>query len=767
MKEIVQAFQQLLEIDETDLRNWGMQKAEAARRFDLEFQFELDKTSKLLGKPISDRLLLLPIPGQSKIVPIRVKLRFVSGVKWLILKNFEGKLPTFHGSRQSPEIDQQTTPVNSHISDEATMKKLRHINTLYLKMHTDSSVANDLVSICSFDQQALEEMGRIFHFGSREVQKVFSEAYSIANGHPFETVLKGVRDDKRNGTRSRSSSEVSTGDYDADNTAAERIFHDDTYEISASEDPSTEKKDTTNILDEIYMIDPTKETEIPRIKTDIGFDFRLQGIGLDIVDSKTCRDVMYISLVKICVSAEILSGDDIRLLLSVGWCQIDNALKDAFYPTILRPIVDLHQTAHRSAALSFTSQKERDNKARPRVVFNLPGQPLASNHFRFNDSSLFDDDLSARFQAPSNFEVFRLAVENKIGSRVNQSLADEPLTRFIHFTQALSEKHEKRKRREIALADPNEHAGRSPFVVQLNACDLPPSPSLSGSSLIDIPLCIVEAAPLAVSVDQPIINSTLMLVDNALVSLEEYCLNVVTGDAVEIQQSENEIQSAAWREYLGGAEVLFSQRAVLARVSITTLDVGAISLVLNVDIGGYSKARKFNSRSEPRRTVAKGQMAFHDIDEGEEEPFEENGDVGVDRNDKRPRQMAIRFAKENENPWVSATGDLTPGGQEHLQTQQPETEVVKAILSALKLHTSLSDAQIKLSKMQYRDLAGPSDELALEIISPYITNVARQIAGVIGAIDLLGNPSLVLRHILRGVRRSGTVSNLALECLRP
>lgn len=56
--------------------------------------------------------------------------------------------------------------------------------------------------------------------------------------------------------------------------------------------------------------------------------------------------------------------------------------------------------------------------------------------------------------------------------------------------------------------------------------------------------------------------------------------------------------------------------------------------------------------------------------------------------------------------------------------EPPKTEVIRAVLSALNVRASISDAHLVLSKRVQKDICGPVDRLAEEIVLSYVGNVS-------------------------------------------
>lgn len=52
--------------------------------------------------------------------------------------------------------------------------------------------------------------------------------------------------------------------------------------------------------------------------------------------------------------------------------------------------------------------------------------------------------------------------------------------------------------------------------------------------------------------------------------------------------------------------------------------------------------------------------------------------------------------------------------------EQPKTEIIRAVLSALNVRASISDAHLVLAQREQKDICGSLDRLAEEIILSYV-----------------------------------------------
>ncbi|EZG87024.1 amine-terminal region of chorein, A TM vesicle-mediated sorter [Gregarina niphandrodes] len=805
LKQLEAAFAQMSEVTDKDLRAWNAAKQQFGRLFELNKHFEQMRRRKLAGGTVTDRLMFLPVPG-GNIVPIRIKLRFVSGVKWLILENFRGQLPRVphHKLRGSghpggPPPGPPPGPPRGHRGFEQQaaqareaeetakreFEKRRKVNELWLRMQGGQDCAVELATLCKYERVQLDEMQRVFPFGSRTAKDTFSAAFEKVTGLKFVHDLSQGRGGQgaqgqgaqgqggqgqggqgqgrgeptteggvlRSDVSSASSATPSAVDIAGGATT------DDAFEIEPVPVPGARVKKTDDdvaIADGDLIVNPL-EDEVPEVSSTFAADLRIDGFGLDVVDHRLSRDLLYVSLARIALTCHSDGSETFKLMLSVGWCQIDATSNDSYYPTVLRPLRDLHHNAARAAA----EDEEHEEQEQPILI--LPGE-TSQNTFAFDDPKLFDPLLLERFGGNENFEFLRVVLENRMAQPISDT--ETILQKFVAHTREL-DTHKKKPReeqdapptpvqREIASANrPDDDS--SVFASQRGAVVLPPSvgPTASGAALMDIPLCAIDLCPIAVNVDYPLIQAMMKLLDHAMVICDKYSLDLVQGDPSEIQQSDRQPYSEPWKKYLGGTDCLFRTKAVLMKVSLSSLDIGEIQLILNINLGSRG-VRKL------KRGPQSSALAAATSAEGEGE-WEESGTSSVLKKTSDGHEMMSAFVQGNQDPAVVANGELAPGIRPE-DDEPVESEFVKAILGVLQLKASLSDAQIQLPSMQYRDLTGPSDEVAMEIITPYITKAAKQVAKVLGAIDLFGNPSLVVRHCTGGVSRA--ITEVRFGCFR-
>lgn len=89
------------------------------------------------------------------------------------------------------------------------------------------------------------------------------------------------------------------------------------------------------------------------------------------------------------------------------------------------------------------------------------------------------------------------------------------------------------------------------------------------------------------------------------------------------------------------------------------------------------------------------------------------------------------------------------GGLDHIHS-----ELIKTIITSIRMSPSISDATIVLRKRVDKDLSGSIEQIGMEIARPYIADAISQTHKVLGSLDLLGNPSAALRHLNRGCRNA-------------
>eukprot|EP01053_Blabericola_migrator_P005010 Blabericola_migrator_1__5009@NODE_25_length_21156_cov_56_925364_g22_i0_p1_GENE_NODE_25_length_21156_cov_56_925364_g22_i0NODE_25_length_21156_cov_56_925364_g22_i0_p1_ORF_typecomplete_len4304_score722_72SHRBD/PF06650_12/6_1e03SHRBD/PF06650_12/1_8e15SHRBD/PF06650_12/1_9e03VPS13_C/PF16909_5/1_3e07VPS13_C/PF16909_5/5_7e03Apt1/PF10351_9/2_7e02Apt1/PF10351_9/1_9_NODE_25_length_21156_cov_56_925364_g22_i087712912 len=814
LRELEATLQQMEDIPDTTLQAWRTQKKGNSRTLDLKVQFDVDKKRKISGRRRIDRLMLLPLPNKKqKFVPIRVKLRFFAGCKWIVFDNYTGNIAALHLDTSAvtapPPAASGVPPAPGQPRDQTRdLDRRRKINELYLKAQSKPDRAvQDLVTLCKYDDAALDELCRIWRFGSRDARFAVLTAYKEATKTDLKTVIKARRKLEQEQPGEEQANLDSGDELEAGREERETVEvgeEDDAYAIDAEEDPlaGTDVNDIAgtsrqHLEGDNYIIDPRVGTP-PEVNMNIGCDIRFDGIGCDIMDSRTCRDMLYISAAKICIAAEVIQAEELRMLLSIGWLQIDNTLKEAYYPTVIRPIVDLHASKRLQASFSGANQDNFDMMRNMRVVA-FPGEE-PPDVFVFNDADLFPQDILARFGAPPNFEVVQIALENRMSPSPEQ---EDALTRYISYTNtALQDDNKKeqeskkqghhhhhhRQRPKIQAIETEELKAKSPFVLFFKAQELPPPQAAHTAALVDIPLCALELSPLALNVDSPLIKAAAMMADSAFVLLNNFALNFLTGDATEIQQSENAPYSEAWKTYLGPVDNLITPQAGLGKISMAALEVGEIKLVMNVNISGsgasavqssvgsgtspsgLERADSIDDSLQPlHRDHKPSQSTEMDLLRGESMRLSGSNsqnliepEIGVQSNmvqstgDTRLQmgQLTKHFVRGNEDPALAADGDLTAGAA-YDPSATAQTEQIRAVLAALVFQASMSDAQIELPARHFRDLAGPPDELAMEIISPYIARIAVGATKILGAIDLLGNPGLVMRHCCGGVVRAG------------
>lgn len=986
MREEMEAqLQHMSDISVAQLRVWNSQKKMCARNIDIVNHFESEAKRKLTGGRAREYLLLLPFPLRpSKVVAVRVRLRFLSGTRWIIIENYNGPVPSVadaehsgqevaaaanagagmagprqeYGTRFQSEghaAGQNTgqypgkvqimkggalSPARNGLDKETETR--RQVTDLFLAIQdperrkASASSLHSLVHLASTNTVARLELSRIMQFATLETRRAVQTAYAKANKGaqldtaPFEAggaynhnpdqdaaegSEYGARDDDEDGDPDP------LGLYDERRKVGEKLTMDDTFEVApeaSSKEKNAQGEAGDAAMDELvggdFVLDPHQDRAQSTVDAATAVDLRMDGLGIDLADLKKCCDVLYVSLAKIAVAVEMVS-EDVRAKLSLGWCQIDNQMFTAYYPTVLQPIVDLHDEAAKAKHLRAQQRLEQGETPTRRLV--LPGEK-GIEEFDFADPSLFESGILDRFGAPKDYEFLTFKLELRLRSDLTFAQPSQSkLDSFIRFHQktlgvgvvgVFSDAGDRIGTRpgspgkltpvriegngggegrgggreggrvnvvmEKGGADRgmrSDGTERSVFEAALGAVELPPAitPLVDGTTLVDIPQCAFDFAPLVLNIDLPLITAVLMLLDNAIVLLDSNALSVISGDATEIEQSEMQPYSDAWKTYLGGAECLFESRTFLVKIAMAALDVGDIDLILNVNIGrkgfGAASVGGSSGSGDGAATFARSHSggraleysqysaegrSDHDMDRWRDRDSNRDGDRDRDRDSNRDRDRDsdwrdsspsrslsqtealtnyqtskelhdynADFSRELESsealaagyprsspgtpdypdvsnkqrPWRSGTSqDMQDMDQDRMAgrkgggslgdmlakdrafrdremerelfggdfSEEPQTDLVRAIFSALRLRASMSDAKVSLPAMQYRDLAGASDVVAMEIVSPYFTSAAGQIARVLGAIDLLGNPSLVVRHFLKGCKKAGTEARI-------
>lgn len=156
----------------------------------------------------------------------------------------------------------------------------------------------------------------------------------------------------------------------------------------------------------------------------------------------------------------------------------------------------------------------------------------------------------------------------------------------------------------------------------------------------------------------------------------------------ELQISDSDPGSPEWKRLLGPPISMLDVRASMDKVFISSLVVGRLAFVVNIRSG---------------------------------------------------RQGAASTGE-------GASLDGTPGLED-----QPKTEVIRAVLSALNVRASISDAHLVLARREQKDICGPLNRLLEEIVLSYVGSAVGQLHKVLGAVDLFGNPAMVVKHISSGM----------------
>eukprot|EP01069_Polyplicarium_translucidae_P011004 Polyplicarium_translucidae@DN3418_c0_g1_i1.p1 len=209
--------------------------------------------------------------------------------------------------------------------------------------------------------------------------------------------------------------------------------------------------------------------------------------------------------------------------------------------------------------------------------------------------------------------------------------------------------------------------------------------------LTEIPLVAIRIAPIAICVDVIMLRALLRFVDGVLTT---FVSNYGFKGVWDVRTSETAPESEAWTRLLGPVGVRDNAPSSLSKVYISYFDVGPLDFLLNIKSG----------------------LDPSDSDDGPKTALDLSTDLSV------------------------GTGDH----------DEPHSEIIRGVLALLDLKASISDARLTLSARLEKDLCGLSGYLVTQIVSTYLSELVVQTHKVLGAMDLLGNPTNVLRRVTHG-----------------
>eukprot|EP01069_Polyplicarium_translucidae_P006466 Polyplicarium_translucidae@DN296_c0_g1_i2.p1 len=228
----------------------------------------------------------------------------------------------------------------------------------------------------------------------------------------------------------------------------------------------------------------------------------------------------------------------------------------------------------------------------------------------------------------------------------------------------------------------------------------------------------------------------LRFLDELLTTIDVDLLTSQTVQAVKKANAER--GGPDWIEQLGPADQALelgpglAQSSVSRRVFISSFRVGRLALILNLrsgspDAAGGPGALRPSVEQRERASPASVMLFL------------------LGGTPEASRILAAAMAKDQEGTALRQQLE-----QSSVEDEAPQTEFIRAILSALSLRASISDAQLLLSAREYKDICATARRLTQELLYSYFGQGIRQIHKVLGAVDLLGNPAKIFKHVKSG-----------------
>ncbi|KFG30329.1 hypothetical protein TGP89_306020B, partial [Toxoplasma gondii p89] len=491
--------------------------------------------------------------------------------------------------------------------------------------------------------------------------------------------------------------------------------------------------------DEYLDTDSEDETAKVMISSDVSINLSLLGAGVSLIDSEP-NEILYASVEMLGINYDA-TADSQRVRLTVGWVQVDNHAKGAYYPTMLRPITDWLTSA--DSLQDPREEKELGTSVETPLPTDLRGADANADRLsmlggkphgrRERDGvckSARAEFRDPQHEAPTSGEM-REDPESGRDSRKGTSgagMSARPCEARVVNGSRLSRGDtvfvgsRRRLRSRFGTMSSNDYPGRDsgkPQWSRLHAGDMLPSRVArlarlhhseqsgrlmderdavaqvliehrtsyqAGRGLVDMPQCLLRLEPLSVNIDSQLVFAVLLFLDDLLRTLN---VDLLQQSVKDIRTSEVDPSSPVWRALLGPVSGILSevirgeqggaagQASVVQKVYISNLDIGRIVLVINI------------------------------------------------RNKRQGRE----------------------------EEEQPESELIRGVLAIVKNSLYISDANLVFAPETQQNLCGPPVALISDILQRYIGQAIKQIFQLLGAVDLFGNPMVLLKHWKSGGKR--------------